>query len=82
MGFPILLGISRKKFIKEISGINDSSSRVGGTISSTLYGMMQGVQLFRVHDVKEVMQSIKVFKKLLENQWKKNILEPMVLEEK
>ena len=65
LGFPILLGISRKKFIKELSGSNDSISRLGGTISSTVFLMMQGVQILRVHDVNEINQSIKVFKELL-----------------
>ena len=64
LGFPILLGVSRKRFIKELSGNNDSKERLGGTISSSLYAMMQGVQLLRVHDVNEVNQSIKVFKSL------------------
>ena len=62
LGFPILIGISRKKFIKDLSGINDSSERIGGTISSALFGMLQGVQIYRVHDVNEINQSIKVFK--------------------
>ena len=65
LGFPILLGISRKKFIKDISGFNDTNIRLGGTISSSIYAMMQGVQILRVHDVNEVKQSIKVFKELL-----------------
>ena len=64
LGFPILLGISRKKFIKELSLENDSSSRIGGTISSCIFGMMQGVQMFRVHDVNQINQSIKVFNEL------------------
>ena len=67
LGFPILLGISRKKFIKDISGKNDSKKRFGGTISSSLFAALQGVQILRVHDVNEVVQSIKVFKKLIEN---------------
>ena len=62
LGFPILLGMSRKKFIKDLSGINDTSERIGGTISSALFGMLQGVQIYRVHDVNEINQSIKVFK--------------------
>ena len=62
LGFPILIGISRKKFIKNLSGINDSTERIGGTISSALFGMLQGVQMYRVHDVNEINQSIKVFK--------------------
>tara|TARA_B100001142_G_scaffold101371_1_gene103516 strand:+ start:1470 stop:2522 length:1053 start_codon:yes stop_codon:yes gene_type:complete len=65
LGLPILLGISRKKFIKELSGNNDSSLRVGGTISSSIFAMMQGVQILRVHDVNEIIQSIKVFKELI-----------------
>ncbi len=65
LGFPIMLGLSRKRFIKDLSGCNDSKERVGGTISSNLYSMLQGVQILRVHDVKEVKQAIKVFKKLI-----------------
>ncbi len=64
LGFPILVGNSRKRFIKEISGPNDSNYRYGGTIASSLYLMMQGVQIIRVHDVNEVKQAIKVYKKL------------------
>ena len=64
LGFPIMLGVSRKKFIKDLSRVNDSKERLGGTISSSLYAMMQGVQILRVHDVNEVNQSIKVFKSL------------------
>ena len=51
-----MLGISRKKFIKDISGKNDSKERLGGTISSSLFAMMQGVQILRVHDVNEVFK--------------------------
>ena len=64
LGFPIMIGTSRKRFIKDISGINDSKERLGGTISSSLCAMMQGIQILRVHDVNEVNQSIKVFKSL------------------
>ena len=44
--------------------MNDSKERIGGTISASLWSMMLGVQLLRVHDVNEVNQAIKVFKKL------------------
>ena len=65
LGFPILLGVSRKSFIKDISGFNDSNIRLGGTISSSIFALMQGVQILRVHDVNEIKQSIKVLKELL-----------------
>ncbi len=64
LGFPVMLGVSRKRFIKDISRNNDSNERLGGTISSCLSSMMQGVQILRVHDVNEVNQAIKVFKSL------------------
>ncbi len=67
LGFPILVGNSRKKFIKEISEKNDSKSRVGGTMASSIYLMMQGVQILRIHDVNELMQGIKVFKRIMNN---------------
>ena len=47
LGFPILVGTSRKKFIGQISGINDSKDRTGGTLASVLFLVSQGVQLFR-----------------------------------
>ena len=58
-----MLGISRKKFIKDLSKKNDSKERIGGTVASSLYSMMQGVQILRVHNVNEVNQAIKVFQK-------------------
>ena len=67
LGFPILLGVSRKRFIKDISGKNDSEQRLGGTVSASLFSMMQGVQILRVHDVNDIIQSIKVFKKLIKS---------------
>ncbi len=67
LGFPILVGNSRKRFIKDISKDNDSKTRVGGTIASSIFLMMQGIQILRIHDVNEVMQGIKVFRKLIKN---------------
>ena len=65
LGFPILVGNSRKRFIKEIAGKSDSKSRVGGTMASSIYLMMQGIQILRIHDVNELLQGIKVFKKIV-----------------
>ena len=67
LGLPVLVGNSRKRFIKDLSGKNDSKNRIGGTVASSIYLMMQGVQILRIHDVNELQQAIKVFKKLLEN---------------
>ena len=67
LGFPILVGNSRKRFIKDISKKNDSNTRIGGTMTSSIYLMMQGVQILRVHDVNEIIQGIKVFKEIINN---------------
>ena len=64
LGLPVMLGTSRKRFIKDISGNNDSKERLGGTVSSSIFSILQGVQILRIHDVNEVNQGIKVFKKL------------------
>ena len=67
LGFPILVGNSRKKYIKELSGKNDTKNRTGGTVSSSIYLMMQGVQILRIHEVDEILQGLKVFKELIKS---------------
>jgi len=65
LGCPILMGTSRKRFIEHIVTKFDTSDRTGGTLASVLYGLSQGVQLFRVHNVKEINQGILVFNRIL-----------------
>ncbi len=65
LGFPIMLGLSRKRFIDSISKESNPENRLGGTISASLLAIMQGVRIHRVHDVKDLNQSIKVFDKLV-----------------
>ena len=65
LGCPILIGTSRKRFIEHIVTKFDTPDRIGGTTASVLSGLLQGVQLFRVHNVKEIKQGILVFNKIL-----------------
>ena len=51
-GYPILLGTSRKSFIGRILDRADPRQRVAGTLATVALGVAQGVQLFRVHDVR------------------------------
>ncbi len=67
LGFPILVGNSRKRFIKDISKNNDSKLRIGGTVASSIYLMTQGVQILRVHDINEILQGIKVYREIIKN---------------
>ena len=65
LGFPILVGTSKKRFINHISGKYDTKERIGGTLASVLFLLSQGVQIFRVHNVSEIKQGILVFNKIL-----------------
>jgi len=65
LGRPILIGSSRKRFIEHIVTKFDTPDRAGGTLASVLYGLLQGVQLFRVHNIKEIKQGILIFNKIL-----------------
>jgi len=65
LGFPLLIGTSRKRFISQVSGSFDSKERIGGTLASILYTLSQGVQIFRVHNVHEVKQAVLVYKKII-----------------
>ena len=65
LGFPILIGTSRKKFISQISKNFDTKERLGGTLSSVFFSLSQGIKIFRVHNVEEVKQGVLVFETLL-----------------
>jgi dihydropteroate synthase len=65
LGFPILIGTSRKRFINQISGKYDTKERIGGTLSSIIFSFSQGIKIFRVHNVEEVKQGLLIFETLL-----------------
>jgi dihydropteroate synthase len=65
LGFPILIGTSRKRFINQISGKYDTKERIGGTLSSIIFSFSQGIRIFRVHNVEEVKQGVLIFETLL-----------------
>ncbi len=50
---PLLLGTSRKSFIGEVLNQKDPMERLAGTMGTTALGVLKGVHIFRVHDVKE-----------------------------
>ena len=62
LGCPILLGASRKRFIGTISGTEDASARMPGSLSVALAGLAQGVQITRVHDVVESRQAFALWR--------------------
>ena len=61
-GFPVLLGVSRKRFIRSIDETAiESADRLGGSLAGALWGAAKGVAAVRVHDVRETVQALKVW---------------------
>jgi dihydropteroate synthase len=64
LGCPITLGASRKRLIGALSNEAPVEERLGGSLALVMSGLMQGVQLLRVHDVPESVQAVKVWRGL------------------
>ncbi len=60
LGFSLLLGTSRKRFLGEILGEDDPLQRIVATCATTALGVKAGVQIFRVHDIVENKQAMNV----------------------
>ena len=58
-GLPILMGLSRKRFISSISP-SEPHQRIGGSIAGNLLSVMAGASIVRVHDVAETVQALQV----------------------
>ena len=65
LGCPILLGVSRKRFIGAIGDAPEASARMPGTLAVTLAALGQGVQMHRVHDVNEIAQGIALWRAVM-----------------
>ncbi|MBD3391963.1 MAG: dihydropteroate synthase [Chitinivibrionales bacterium] len=59
LGYPVLVGTSRKSFIGHITG-RSADERLPGTLASINVAFSRGAKLFRVHDVKETVDFLKV----------------------
>lgn len=62
LGVPMLLGVSRKRFIGTIGGAVDPTERAPGSIAVGLAGIAQGAQILRVHDVAQTAQAIALWR--------------------
>ncbi|MBX9709374.1 MAG: dihydropteroate synthase, partial [Caulobacteraceae bacterium] len=61
LGFPVLLGASRKRMIRNIDpSAAEATDRLGGSIALVLEGARRGAAILRVHDVRETVQALKV----------------------
>ncbi len=69
MGFPLLIGHSRKSFIGKILNIENPENRLFGTLGVSAYLYLKKVSIIRVHDVKETREIFKILKSILNPDW-------------
>lgn len=61
LGFPMVLGVSRKRFIAAIDHkAGSADDRLGGSLAAALLGAEGGAAVLRVHDVRETVQALAV----------------------
>jgi dihydropteroate synthase len=65
LGFPVLVGASRKRFIGSITGVGEAAGRVFGTVATTVLAYEKGATLFRVHDVRANREALAVAEAVL-----------------
>lgn len=65
-GFPVLVGVSRKSFIGRITGETDPAQRLPGSLAAGLFALSRGASILRVHDVRETVQAIAIWRALSE----------------
>ena len=60
LGFPVLVGVSRKSFLGKITGCEDPKSRLFGTMAANVLAYERGANLFRVHEVRANKEALAV----------------------
>ncbi|MGQ0538105.1 MAG: dihydropteroate synthase, partial [Gemmatimonadaceae bacterium] len=60
LGYPVLVGASRKRMVGELSGVTDPRLRLAGSLGAHVAALMRGARLFRVHDVKAHREALTV----------------------
>ncbi|SDB90788.1 dihydropteroate synthase [Acinetobacter boissieri] len=65
LGYPILSGLSRKRFVGEITACKDVTQRVVGSVVGHLLSVQQGASIVRVHDVEQTSQALAMWKSLM-----------------
>ena len=63
-GFPLLIGVSRKRMIGELTGEANAAERVHGSVAAALASVARGAQIVRVHDVKATADALKAWEAL------------------
>ncbi|MGQ0640314.1 MAG: dihydropteroate synthase [Gemmatimonadaceae bacterium] len=60
LGYPVMVGASRKRMVGELSGVQDPRLRLFGTLGAHVAALASGARLFRVHDVRPHKEALAV----------------------
>jgi dihydropteroate synthase len=63
LGYPVLVGVSRKRMIGELTG-REVGERCAGNVAAALAAVQYGARIVRVHDVRETVDAINVWMEL------------------
>lgn len=64
LGVAVLAGVSRKRFIGELTGEKDPKKRGAGSIAASLFALSRGAQILRCHDVADIRQALDIYQSL------------------
>ena len=64
LGRPLLVGLSRKGVIGQLTGVAAPRARLGGSLAAGLYAVSRGATILRVHDVAQTVQALRVWQAL------------------
>jgi dihydropteroate synthase len=63
---PVYVGVSRKSFIAKLTGAEDPSDRLGGSIAAAVLAVANGASMVRAHDVFETVQAVRLTERVVE----------------
>jgi dihydropteroate synthase len=66
LGYPLVVGASRKRFVGELSGVAEPAGRLAGSLAAGLFALASGASVLRVHDAAETAQAVRVWRALAE----------------
>jgi len=67
LGYPVVVGASRKRFIGELTGVAEPRERLAGSLAAALMAVAGGAAVVRVHDVAETVQALRVARAIAGN---------------
>jgi dihydropteroate synthase len=65
LGRPILVGVSRKSFLKRLGAGNEASERLAGSLAAAAFAIAHGARVIRAHDVLETARVLRVIDAIL-----------------